>query len=424
MDLSLFNKAILLFQKLNKQKNTQKTQVTFHGGEPLLAGTSFYKKALPRLDEVFGHSVKIGIQSNLWNINKEFIDLCKHYRINFGTSLDGPSEINDLQRSGGYYKNTMQGIKKLEEHGIYPGCIATFTAESAKNYKEVFDFFIDKKLHFDIHPAVSPINSKEQNQHFIKPDEFGDLLVNLLKLYLKQSHKIKIGTLDTLIKNVSHDHSGLCTFTKCLGNYLAVDPQGDLYTCNRFVGNKKFSVGNVNSINSWTEIKQSAAWQKLEKWQQTIDLECADCLYKNICHGGCPYNALSSGNGKFIKDPNCKAYKKIYQFILNKGTDEYFSKTNKATFLKGSSSHHKKGQLLQLMNDDPHPYDLANASKKIISAALLGHNKSPNEIATGFASEEWGKSKRNTILFLEDLQKKLTEPQRSINSLLIFQRLL
>jgi uncharacterized protein len=311
-----------------------KRQITFHGGEPLVAGIDFYRKALPMIYEILGNNVSIGMQSNLWALNEEFRSLLSEYNIGISTSIDGPEHINDTQRCPGYFDKTFSGIDLLHRSGISPGIIATFTKYSAKYYREVFDFFVNNHMHFSVHGAVKPIGSKNDSI-YLDADRYAQLLLGLLDLYVKNLDKIKISTLDTMIKNISYDESGLCTFSRCIGDYLAVTPGGEIYSCNRFVGNKEFSLGNVNRIEGMVDIENSWGWQRLMEWQDTIDKECADCLHKNICHGGCPYAGFSAGNGKPSRDPFCEAYKKVYSYILDRATDEFFSDENYQKFLQG-----------------------------------------------------------------------------------------
>jgi len=55
-------------------KNFRKDHVTFtfHGGEPLLAGADFYRKALPLLSEGLSHlRPSFALQTNLWKLTPE-----------------------------------------------------------------------------------------------------------------------------------------------------------------------------------------------------------------------------------------------------------------------------------------------------------------------------------------------------------------
>ncbi len=85
--------------------------LTFHGGEPLVAGLEFYRTALPLLrDGLAPRQVRFSVQSNLWLLTDAYCELFKQYEVSLGTSLDGPQAINDAQRGEGYYRRTMAGV--------------------------------------------------------------------------------------------------------------------------------------------------------------------------------------------------------------------------------------------------------------------------------------------------------------------------
>src|SRR3970282_635248 len=72
---------------------------TFHGGEALLA------EGLSNLSPAFA------LQTNLWKMTPELAGILAEYDIPIGSSLDGPEELNDMQRGKGYYKKTMRGYE-------------------------------------------------------------------------------------------------------------------------------------------------------------------------------------------------------------------------------------------------------------------------------------------------------------------------
>ena len=112
---------------------------TFHGGEPLLAGADFYRKALPLLADSTGdRKVAFAMQTNLWLMTPEIAKILAKYDIPIGSSLDGPKKLNDLQRSKGYYDKTMRGYKVARENGLDVKFICTFTSYSVKHQRGDF----------------------------------------------------------------------------------------------------------------------------------------------------------------------------------------------------------------------------------------------------------------------------------------------
>ena len=121
--------------------------VTFHGGEPLVAGIEFFRAALPLLrDELAPRSVHFGIQSNLWHLDAELCEVFREHEVSIGTSLDGPRPITDRNRGSGYYDRTMKGVSLARRAGLEVKAISTFTSVSRHSTREVFDFFVHEEL--------------------------------------------------------------------------------------------------------------------------------------------------------------------------------------------------------------------------------------------------------------------------------------
>ena len=199
-------------------------EITFHGGEPLLAGAAFYREALPLLRSGLApRRVGFSAQSNLWLLDDELCELFVEYGVTLGTSLDGPQAINDAQRGAGYFAHTMAGIERARSHGLQVGCICTFTARSARFVDRIFDYFVSEGLSFSVHPALPRLRDPADGWA-ISPDAYGELLVGLLDRYLASLGRVRVSTLDAMARSVSAGCAGICTFGDCLGGYLAIGP--------------------------------------------------------------------------------------------------------------------------------------------------------------------------------------------------------
>lgn len=75
--------------------------ITFHGGEPMLAGPARLARYLEIIDEEIirrGFKVELSMQSNLTLFDEEIGEVLLRYKFRVGTSLDGPPKVNDLAR--------------------------------------------------------------------------------------------------------------------------------------------------------------------------------------------------------------------------------------------------------------------------------------------------------------------------------------
>ena len=110
-------RAVIRWQ--HRLGDVEPVEITFHGGEPLLPGLEFYRQALPALSDGLGDRLRgFAMQSNLWCITPDLCDPFQQYRLNLGTSLDGPQALNDAQRGSGYFQRTMQGIRLAQSRGL------------------------------------------------------------------------------------------------------------------------------------------------------------------------------------------------------------------------------------------------------------------------------------------------------------------
>lgn len=420
MDENIFQSSLGWIKKFNGKN---RADVTFHGGEPLLAGIDFYQMALPKLELEFGFDkLKLGMQSNLWALDEEFLELFKKYGVSLNTSLDGPKNINDVQRGEGYFKNTFKGIELARKNGFNPGCICTFTPESIENYQEVFKFFANNGIDFSIHAAEPAIDSKNTDLN-LSPTDFGDLLANFLDYYLQNQKYAKIGTLDSLCRNVSSGMGGICTFGECLGDYFAIAPDGEIYPCQRFVGYPLFSMGNVKEQPTLEDIQNSSVWKMFQERQETVKEECGDCAYFDFCRGGCPYSVSQpDGTFKGLKDPYCESYKRIFSTITDRALEEVFSDENMAEIMENpvEKTLLRKGSLLGLMRDDPHPADVARRARELVLAVALGTFVKPEIAAQKLLEVGMAKNKEMVRSALQSLQNRLEETSSELLNVYLY----
>lgn len=299
---------------------------TFHGGEPLLAGAEFYKKALPLLSEGLSHlKPAFALQTNLWKLTPELARVLAEYDIPIGSSIDGPRELNDLQRGEGYFDKTMQGYKIARENGLTVRFITTFTSYSVEFKEDIFNFFLDNGLTLKLHPALPSLRGENPGKWALDPEKYGELLIYLLDKYLENMDKIEVMNIDHLCKCVFTGMGSVCTFVDCMGNTFAVGPDGSIYPCYRFVGMPEYVMGNVYDHPGIEDLAKSDAWKLMHEFKEYVDRECKECPYIKYCRGGCPYNAIVPTEGKINGvDPHCTAYKMIFKEINDRANKELF----------------------------------------------------------------------------------------------------
>lgn len=358
----------------------ERIDLTFHGGEPLIAGQRWYERNLPILRARFGDRVKLHAQSNLWLLDDTYCAVLKEHGVSLGTSLDGPEHINDRQRGQGYFARTMTGIETAGRFGLSPGVICTFTRRSVPHYREIFDFFVAEYLPFSIHAAVRSLNSDHRDDLALSVEEYADLLIALFDLYLDNITQTRISTFDSMARGISAGRGALCTFGDCLGGYLTIGPDGSIYSCNRFAHHPDHRLGSVLEMPTLETLAQSPAWLHQRERELTVHQDCGDCPHFIYCKGGCPYSAATNSLDR--RDPHCAAYKRLFDHITQRALDEIFSQENLAAVVAqgpGKNGLMRKGKLLHIMRDGPHPQATTRRAREIVAAAALAVSASPEE---------------------------------------------
>jgi uncharacterized protein len=354
-------------------------EITFHGGEPLLAGKDWYRRNLPVLQQRFEGRLKLGIQSNLWLLDDEYCALFREHGVSIGTSLDGPEQLNDAQRGKGYFARTMAGIGTARRNGLNPSVICTFTRSSAPYYREVFEFLAGQGLSFSVHEAVCTLGG-DHNESTLTPDEAAGLMVGLFDYYLENITRTQISTFDSMARGLSAQNGAICTFGNCLGKYLTLAPRGEIFSCNRFCHHLEWQLGTVFDSPNMETLARSQAWQKLRQRELTVSEDCGDCTHFEYCKGGCPYNAIAGSAGR--RDPHCTVYRQLFDHITTRALDEVFSDENLDAVVKhgpGGKGLMRKGRLIQVMKGGAHPRAVARMARETVAAVALACSSSPEE---------------------------------------------
>jgi uncharacterized protein len=306
----------------------EKFTILFHGGEPMLAGLDWYKKTLAVIRERFGYNAELHIQSNIWLLNQDWINLFKEYDVCISTSIDGHEDICNSQRGDGYFEKTMKGIRLMRENGLNVSVVATLGKHniSPEKCRQMFKFFLDEDIHFALHGAV-PSMEQGFSEEVLSADEMLQMLRNVSDEYFANYQKITVGTIDHMVKNIYKKTPSLCTFSDCLGTYIAIDPNGYLYTCQRFCGMPEFSLGHLSENPTSESILNSKGYAVFSDLHKKAKETCtkSGCKHFEYCNGGCCYASLSAQKHTQDwdgRDPFCEAFRTFYDELDDKITTE------------------------------------------------------------------------------------------------------
>jgi uncharacterized protein len=93
-------------------------------------------------------------------------------------------------------------------------------------------------------------------------------------------------------------------------------------------------------------LKSSEAWENLQKFREYVDESCKKCRHKKYCEGGCPYNAIVAYQTPEAVDPQCTAYKMIFDEVSKRMNKEFA----KSAFGLGAPAQRKEGDPFSIMD--------------------------------------------------------------------------
>jgi len=309
--------SLQTLERLFKSVSQEYQSVWFiwHGGEPLQLPFSFYRKAFDLQNKYFGkdsHRVGNTIQTNGVNIDRRLLRLCESNNINIGISYEGP--YNNVLRN--MTEETEKAIELMQKHGSKFTVSCTLSNETVDEQLEMYRYFRDHK----IAPSFSPVVPKgcaamdlslvPDTEKYIKAsiETFNEWLydkdseVPLLPYYLY--------ILNVLGKPAFAD----CAHVSCMGNWLCIYPNGDLYPCAKGCP-EKYCLGNINDIEEIEEAFMSDGFADILEGTVSRRDECIDCEIYRYCAGGCSVDADCETGIEKNQGPSCRIYKSVFTHI-------------------------------------------------------------------------------------------------------------
>lgn len=268
-------------------------EVDFFGGEPLMnldvvKRTVYYAKE--EADKL-GKRFLFTTTTNGLLLDDDAIEFFNAEMENVVLSLDGRKEIHDEVRKTvngkGSFDAVIGKIKKFvksrgDKHYYVRG---TFTAKNLDFSKDVL-FLADEGFDsLSVEPVVTDIPELQiKEEHLPQIEREYEILCDE---YVKREKEGK--GFNFFHFNVDLE-GGPCLSKRVsacgAGNeYFSVVPNGDIYPCHQFAGDKKWRMGNVFEGKLDKEIREKFATSCLFTRKK-----CDGCFAKFICSGGCSAN--------------------------------------------------------------------------------------------------------------------------------------
>ena len=320
-------------RQLIETHRTKEVTVAWQGGEPTLMGVDFFRKAIAYQEKHRkpGMTFENTIQTNGTLLNDEWCEFLKENNYLVCLSIDGPPELHDAYRvdkaGGPTFDNVMRGLRLLQKHGVEYNILTTVNAANGDHPLEIYRFLRDEvgASWIQFIPIIERINedgSTLQQQgtlvsdRSVKPEQFGSFLISIFDEWVRHDiGKVFVQTFEAAVSKWIGAPSGMCVFEPTCGHAVALEHNGDLYSCDHFV-EPDYKLGNLQDQPIEDLVGGDRQHQfgrdKLEK----LPKYCLDCDVRFACNGECPKNRfITTPDGEPGLNYLCAGYKAFFHHI-------------------------------------------------------------------------------------------------------------
>ncbi len=290
-------------------------EVDFFGGEPLMNWEVV--KDIVRygreLEKTHNKKFRFTLTTNGVLLDDDVIDFANKEMHNVVLSLDGRKEIHDHLRKtvngkGSYdtiVPKFQHFIEKRGDKGYYMR--GTFTHNNTDFTNDIFHM---ADLGFT-ELSMEPVVCKPDDPYALTEEDLPVLFEQYEILSKEMLRREKQGKGFTFYHYMIDLKAGPCIYKRISGcgsgtEYMAVTPWGELFPCHQFVGDEKYSMGNI-----WDGVTNKEVQQEFKLCNAYARKECRDCWAKLYCSGGCAANSYhATGSITGVYDYGCKLFKK------------------------------------------------------------------------------------------------------------------
>jgi uncharacterized protein len=323
---------------------SQKTpEVTFawQGGEPTLLGIDYFRHVVElQRKHSGGRKINNTLQTNGTRLNAEWCRFFLEHQFLIGLSIDGPRELHDAHRrnKGGKptFDQVLRGLNLLKDYGVEFNTLTVVNRLNVECPLEVYDFLREVgSQYLQFIPLVErlPAATSVAGLTFAEPPEpgqpesavtdwsvpseaYGDFLIAIFDAWVRRDvGRVFVQMFDVSLGIWSGHGPGLCLFLPDCGEALAVEHNGDIYSCDHFVY-PKYKLGNVmnESLSALVNSAQQREFGGAKS--ERLPKFCRDCEVRFACHGECPkHRFLTTPDGEPGLNYLCAGYKKFFRHI-------------------------------------------------------------------------------------------------------------
>ena len=248
----------------------------------------------------------------------------------------------------GSFDQVMRGWQALKKHGVDFNILCTVHAANVDHPVEVYRFFRDE-LESEFVQYIPIVERSNESllpvanigwseraggerplyvqagslvtERTVGAKQYGDFLIAVFEEWVRRDvGRIYVQMFDVALGSWTGQHS-LCIFSPTCGNALALEHNGDLYSCDHYV-EPDYLLGNIKETHMIELIASDQQRQFGLDKMESLPGYCRECEVRFACHGGCPRNRFintppseAAPNGEPGLNYLCAGYKAFFNHV-------------------------------------------------------------------------------------------------------------
>lgn len=322
----------------------------WQGGEPTLMGVDFFREAVALQKRYAnGKQIENAFQTNGTLLDDEWGAFFAAENFLVGISIDGPRALHDAYRvdrgKRPTFDRVMAGLEVLKKHKVEFNTLTTVHRKNAPQALEVYRFLRKHGSGYvQFIPIVERLPERGLAAHgltlapppeldevdsdgealpgariapwSVRPAEFGEFLCTIFDEWVKRDvGRVFVQHFDSALAKWIGAPGGACVFAETCGRGLAVEHNGDVYSCDHYVY-PEYRLGNFRET-PMAELVDSPRQKKFGADKSaTLPRYCRECPVKFACNGDCPKHRFArTPDGEPGLSYLCKSYRRFFTHI-------------------------------------------------------------------------------------------------------------
>ncbi len=288
----------------DQPESIQEIHFSWQGGEPTLLGMEFFRKAVA-LQKKFqrpGLRILNTMQTNGTLLDDKWGKFLHDENFLVGISLDGPEDVHDRYRLSptgkGSFVSVMQGLEILKKHSVEFNILTVVNRLNGSQPERTYEFLKQTgSRYFQFIPIVERDQSGKITRNSTGPRQWGRFLIGIFDRWLKKDiGEIFVQHFDVFLGLFMNLPAALCVHSRTCGRAVALEHNGDLYSCDHFVFADHY-LGNITEKPLTALLEGEFQNRFGEDKQSRLPQFCRRCRHLSLCNGGCPAHRFDTAPG-------------------------------------------------------------------------------------------------------------------------------